>query len=109
MLCIDIFFCRLNDAIDFIEEEEFPENTEAIDIIMEPPGEGETSEIDSGDEEAPQMHQLSKGQLSAPAEVTVHVRDEEKCSSKRSGKNGKEILPGNQKPSRRQNFPTNNI
>ena len=53
----DIFY-RLNDAIDFIEEEEeeLPENVEAVDIIMEPPGEGETSDVDSGDEEAPQMH-----------------------------------------------------
>lgn len=92
MLHIDIFLYRLNDAIDFIEEEEFPENAEAIDIIMEPPGEGETSDIDSGDDETPQLHQLSKGQLSAPAEVTVHVREEEEYSSKQTQKKRKRTI-----------------
>lgn len=66
----------MNDAIDFIEEDDLNGAT-AVDVIIEPPGNGLESPADSGDEASPSIQHLSKAHLNTPVQVHFHVPDEE--------------------------------
>ena len=53
-----------------------------VDIVIHPPGEGDNSDEDSGDGHF-EMHNLSKWQLLAAAEVKIHPQRndfEQQCS-----------------------------
>lgn len=87
------FFFRLNDMLDEIEDEEVIE--EQIDIIIHPPGEGEVSDEEDGDEDRPLFQNLPGSILNTIVETNHADRNETdgiedtKHPKQRNSRNGK--------------------
>ena len=71
-----LFFYRLNEMLDGIEDEE-NELPDQIDVVIHPPGEGEDSDEEDGDEDQPQFQNLPRSLLNAIVEAPDDEEDEE--------------------------------
>ncbi|CAK1585629.1 unnamed protein product [Parnassius mnemosyne] len=64
-----------NEIVDIINDLASDDEATAADIYIDPPGDGLVSDSDSGDERNVSFENLSRGQLLAPAELTLHGKN----------------------------------
>ncbi|CAG5056429.1 unnamed protein product [Parnassius apollo] len=64
-----------NEIVDIINDLASDDEATAADIYIDPPGDGLVSDSDSGDERNVSFENLSRRQLLAPAELTLHGKN----------------------------------